>query len=119
MSIIVPCCPLFPIVAHRCPLLSIVAHCVMKNRKYRILLVLKIYTNLQVSWGELEVIFRNGSKEFAVRLSAGQHQVLYGAAIYKLLQGRYVPPCLGTFQLKCKLCWNENAQSELEVTTKS
>ena len=41
----------------------------MKNRKYQILLVLKIDTNFQVSRSELEVTFRNDNKVLEVTFS--------------------------------------------------
>ena len=47
----------------------IVARKLMKNRKYRILRTLKIDTNFEVSRSELEVTFKNGSKESAVSFS--------------------------------------------------
>ena len=47
----------------------IVARKLMKNRKYRILLVLKIDTTFEVSRSELEVTFKNDSEDFSVRFS--------------------------------------------------
>jgi len=47
----------------------IVARKLMENRKYRILCTLKIDACLEVSRSELEVTFKNGSKEFAVNFS--------------------------------------------------
>ena len=47
----------------------IVARKLMKNRKYKIQLVIEIDTNFEVSQNKLEVTFKNGSKEFSVSFS--------------------------------------------------
>merc|ERR1712080_468821 len=47
----------------------ILARKLMKNRKYRIQLVLQIDSNFEVSRSELKVTFKKGSDNFSVRFS--------------------------------------------------
>ena len=47
----------------------IVARKLMKNRKYKIQLVIEIDPNFEVNQNKLEVTFKNGSKEFSVSFS--------------------------------------------------
>ena len=55
----------------------IVARKLMKNRKYRILITLKIDTNFGVSRDELEVTFKNGSNDFAVSFSDQGNAIMW------------------------------------------
>jgi len=55
----------------------IVARKLMKNRKYRILLTLKIDTNFEVSRDELEVTFKNGSNDFAASFSDQGNAIMW------------------------------------------
>jgi|ERR1712130_195227 len=55
----------------------IVARKLMKNRKYRSLCTLRIDANFEVSRRELEVSFKNGSREFSVRFSQPGNAVMW------------------------------------------
>merc|ERR550519_2883112 len=55
----------------------IVARKLMENRKYRILCTLKIDANFEVSRSELEVTFKNGSKDYAVSFSQLGNAVMW------------------------------------------